>query len=155
MAEVTKEEVKEFIRNMSVLELSQLVKELEEEFGVSAAAPVAMVGGAGAPAGGEAAAAEEKTEFRRDDVLSVYTDFSDAHYNHRRRLSAGRVRHNLSFESYSFTLYAAQDLCRYPDAQKGTQGICLLADKNKQICPVSGNKSQKYVKIGNIETAAI
>ena len=42
MAEVTKEDVKEFIRNMSVLELSQLVKELEEEFGVSAAAPVAV-----------------------------------------------------------------------------------------------------------------
>jgi large subunit ribosomal protein L7/L12 len=72
MAEVTKEEVKEFIRNMSVLELSQLVKELEEEFGVSAAAPVAMVGGAGAPAGGEAAAAEEKTEF---DV--ILKDFGD------------------------------------------------------------------------------
>ncbi|MGB9618447.1 MAG: 50S ribosomal protein L7/L12, partial [Desulfomonilaceae bacterium] len=38
MSEVTKEQVKEFIRNMSVLELSQLVHELEEEFGVSAAA---------------------------------------------------------------------------------------------------------------------
>ena len=42
MAEITKEDVKEFIRNMSVLELSKLVKELEEEFGVSAAAPVAV-----------------------------------------------------------------------------------------------------------------
>lgn len=71
MAEVTKEEVKEFIRNMSVLELSQFVKELEEEFGVSAAAPVAMVGGA-MPGGGEAAPAEEKTEF---DV--VLKDFGD------------------------------------------------------------------------------
>jgi len=71
MAEVTKEEVKEFIRNMSVLELSQFVKELEEEFGVSAAAPVAMYGGA-APGGAEAAPAEEKTEF---DV--VLKDFGD------------------------------------------------------------------------------
>lgn len=60
---VTKEEVKEFIRNMSVLELSQLVKELEEEFGVSAAAPVAVAAVGAAAAGGEAAPAEEKTEF--------------------------------------------------------------------------------------------
>lgn len=51
----------EAIENMSVLELSELVKELEEKFGVSAAAPVAV---AAAPAaGGEAAPAEEKTEF--------------------------------------------------------------------------------------------
>jgi large subunit ribosomal protein L7/L12 len=60
---VTKEEVREFIRNMSVLELSQLVKELEEEFGVSAAAPVAVAAVGAAAAGGEAAPAEEKTEF--------------------------------------------------------------------------------------------
>jgi large subunit ribosomal protein L7/L12 len=73
MAEVTKEDVKAFIRNMSVLELSQLVKELEEEFGVSAAAPVAVAAvGAGAAAGGEAAPAEEKTEF---DV--ILKDFGD------------------------------------------------------------------------------
>jgi large subunit ribosomal protein L7/L12 len=71
MAEVTKEEVKVFIRNMSVLELSQFVKELEEEFGVSAAAPVAMFGGA-VPGGAEAAPAEEKTEF---DV--ILKDFGD------------------------------------------------------------------------------
>lgn len=59
---VTKEAVVSFIENMSVLELSQLVKELEQKFGVSAAAPVAVVGGAVAGAGaGEAAAA--KTEF--------------------------------------------------------------------------------------------
>jgi len=59
---VTKEDVIDFISNMTVLELSELIKELEEKFGVSAAAPVAM---AMAPAaGGEAAAAaEEKTEF--------------------------------------------------------------------------------------------
>jgi len=61
---VTKEEVIEFIANMSVLELSQFIKELEEKFGVTAAAPVAAVA-AVAPqaAAGEAAPAEEKTEF--------------------------------------------------------------------------------------------
>ncbi len=61
---VTKEEVIEFISNMTVLELSQFIKELEEKFGVTAAAPVAAVaampGMAVAP---EAAPAEEKTEF--------------------------------------------------------------------------------------------
>lgn len=59
---VTKDDVIEFIANMSVLELSELVKELEEKFGVSAAAPVAMVAG-GMPAAGGEAAAEEQTEF--------------------------------------------------------------------------------------------
>ena len=60
---VSKEDVIDFIANMTVLELSELIKELEEKFGVSAAAPVA-VGVAAAPAdGGGAAAAEEKTEF--------------------------------------------------------------------------------------------
>ena len=49
---VTKEDVVEFISNMSVLELSELIKEFEEKFGVSAAAPVA-VAAAGAPAAGE------------------------------------------------------------------------------------------------------
>jgi len=61
MAEITKEQVVEFIENMSVLELAELVKELEDKFGVSAAAPVAV---AAAPAAGEGeAAAEEKDEF--------------------------------------------------------------------------------------------
>ena len=59
---ITKEEVISFIENMTVLELAGLVKELEEKFGVSAAAPVA-VAAAGAPAAGAAEAAEEKTEF--------------------------------------------------------------------------------------------
>ncbi|MDA8165705.1 MAG: 50S ribosomal protein L7/L12 [Desulfobacteraceae bacterium] len=60
---VTKQDVVDFIANMSVLELSELVKELEQKFGVSAAAPVAIAAG-GPAAGGEAAApAEEKTEF--------------------------------------------------------------------------------------------
>ena len=57
---VTKEQVVEFISSMTVLELSEFIKELEETFGVSAAAPVAAV--AAAPAEG-GAAAEEKTEF--------------------------------------------------------------------------------------------
>ena len=58
---VTKEEVVEFISNMTVLELSEFIKELEEKFGVSAAAPAAamVVAGPAAPA----EAAEEKTEF--------------------------------------------------------------------------------------------
>lgn len=61
---VTKEEVIEFISNMSVLELSELIKELEEKFGVSAAAPAAAMVMAAPAGGGEAAApAEEKTEF--------------------------------------------------------------------------------------------
>ena len=60
MADITKDDVIEFIANMTVLELSELVKELEDKFGVSAAAPVAMM--AAGPADG-GAAAEEKTEF--------------------------------------------------------------------------------------------
>lgn len=58
---VSKEDVLEFISNLSVLELSELVKEFEEKFGVSAA-PVVVAGGGGA-AGGAAGGAEEKTEF--------------------------------------------------------------------------------------------
>ncbi len=58
---VTKEDVIEFISNMSVLELSELIKEFEEKFGVSAAAPVAVAAAGAAPAAAEAA--EEKTEF--------------------------------------------------------------------------------------------
>ncbi len=57
---MTNEEILEAISNMSVLELSELVKAIEDKFGVSAAAPVAVA--AAAPAAG-AAAAEEKTEF--------------------------------------------------------------------------------------------
>ena len=65
---MTKEEIMEAIENMSVLELSELVKAMEEKFGVSAAAPVAVVA-----AGGDAAgAAEEKTEF--DVVLASFGD---------------------------------------------------------------------------------
>lgn len=65
---ITKADVIDFIANMSVLELSEMIKDLEEKFGVTAAAPVAVA--AGGPAAAEAApAAEEKTEF--DAVLTV------------------------------------------------------------------------------------
>lgn len=70
MAGITKEQVVEFIEKMSVLELAQLVKELEEKFGVSASAPVA-VAVAAAP-GAAAPAAEEKDEF--DVVLASAGD---------------------------------------------------------------------------------
>jgi large subunit ribosomal protein L7/L12 len=65
MAEVTQQQVVDYIKGISVLELSQLVKTLESELGVSAAAAVAVAApGAGAAAGGGAAApAEEKTDF--------------------------------------------------------------------------------------------
>ena len=59
----TKEEILESIKNLSVLELSELVKALEEEFGVSAAAPIAMATVQGVAGTAEAAAEEEQTEF--------------------------------------------------------------------------------------------
>ena len=62
MAEVTQEQIVEYIKGISVMELSQLVKALEEELGVSAAVPVAMAGAVAAPGAG-GAAAEEQTEF--------------------------------------------------------------------------------------------
>lgn len=69
-ANITKEDLIEYIANMTVLELSELVKELEDKFGVTAAAPVAM---ASAPAAGQAEeAAAEKTEF--DVVVSSVGD---------------------------------------------------------------------------------
>ena len=58
---MNKDQILEAIENMTVLELSELVKAMEEKFGVSAAAPVAVAAAGAAPAGG--AAAEEKTEF--------------------------------------------------------------------------------------------
>ncbi len=68
MSEITKDDVVKFIEGMTVLELSQLVKELEQRFGVTAAAPVAVAAaGAVAEAG---PAAEEKTEF--DAVLTGF-----------------------------------------------------------------------------------
>lgn len=70
MADITKDDVIEFIANMSVLDLSELVKEMEEKFGVSAAAPVAMM--AAGPADAGAGAAEEQTEF--DVILTAAGD---------------------------------------------------------------------------------
>lgn len=67
---ITKDDVVEFISNMSVLELSELVKEFEEKFGVSAAAPVAVAAGGAVAA--EAAPVEEKTEF--DVILTSAGD---------------------------------------------------------------------------------
>ena len=60
MATLTKEQILEAIASMTVLEVSELVKAMEEKFGVTAAAPVAVAAAGAAPA---AAAAEEKTEF--------------------------------------------------------------------------------------------
>ncbi|CAN5167488.1 50S ribosomal protein L7/L12 [soil metagenome] len=67
----TKEDVLDAIANMTVRELSELLKDFEEKFGVTAAAPVA-VAGAAAPAGGEAAAEEEQDEF--DVVITAAGD---------------------------------------------------------------------------------
>lgn len=72
MADITKEDVVEFIANMSVLELSEMVKEMEEKFGVSAAAPVAMMAGGPVGDAGGGEAAEEKNEF--DVVLTAAGD---------------------------------------------------------------------------------
>jgi large subunit ribosomal protein L7/L12 len=66
--EISKEDVVKFIEGMTVLELSEMVKELEQKFGVSAAAPLAMVAAAGPAA--QAAAVEEKTEF--DAILTGF-----------------------------------------------------------------------------------
>ncbi|MDR0539791.1 MAG: 50S ribosomal protein L7/L12 [Spirochaetaceae bacterium] len=65
MAALTTEQILDAIASMTVLEVSELVKAMEEKFGVSAAAPVAVaaVGAAPSAAGGDGAAAEEKTEF--------------------------------------------------------------------------------------------
>ena len=70
MASITKEQVIEFITNMSVLEMSELVKEMEEKFGVSAAA--ASVAAPATTGGATESAAEEKTEF--DVILTSFGD---------------------------------------------------------------------------------
>ena len=69
---VTKEDVVEFISSMSVLELSEFITELEEKFGVSAAAPVAVAAAGAGPADAGAAPEEEKTDF--DVVLTAIGD---------------------------------------------------------------------------------
>ena len=60
MAKLKKEDVLDYLESASMLEVSELITDIEEKFGVSAAAPVAV---AAAPAGGEGSAAEEKTDF--------------------------------------------------------------------------------------------
>ena len=72
MADISMDQVKDYLGNLTVLELSELVKTLEEEWGVSAAAPVAvgMVAAGGGDGGG--AAAEEQTEF--DVILTSAGD---------------------------------------------------------------------------------
>ena len=76
MSDVTQDQVVDYIKGISVLELSELVKKLEEELGVTAAAamPVAVAGAAGAQ--GASAEAEEKTEF-----TVTLTDFGDKKIN--------------------------------------------------------------------------
>jgi large subunit ribosomal protein L7/L12 len=69
---ITKEEFISYIENMTVLELASLVKELEEKFGVTAAAPMAMMPAAGAVAGAVAEAPVEQTEF--DVILATVGD---------------------------------------------------------------------------------
>lgn len=70
MADITKDQVVEWLSNQSVLEIAGLVKELEKKWGVSAAAPVAVAAGPAAGGGAAQAAVEEKTEF---DVILVST----------------------------------------------------------------------------------
>lgn len=69
---MTKDEILEGIKGLTALELSELVHDLEETFGVSAAAPVAVAAVGGAPAGGDAAGGEEKSDF--DVVLESFGD---------------------------------------------------------------------------------
>lgn len=71
MAEVTKDQLFEFIDNMTIMQMSEFIKEFEDRYGVTAAAPVAAVA-AGAPAAQAEAAAEEKTSF--DVILSAIGD---------------------------------------------------------------------------------
>ena len=83
MEGVSREQVKDFIKNMTLMDAAALVKELEEELGVSAAAPVAVA----AAAGGPAAAVEEKTEFnvilaeageKKIQVIKVVRELTDS-----------------------------------------------------------------------------
>jgi len=71
MADITKDDIINFIANMSVLELSELIKEMEDKFGVSAAAPVAVAAASQVDASA-AEQAEEKTEF--DVILLSFGD---------------------------------------------------------------------------------
>ena len=63
MADIKREDVLVYLENANMLEISELIKDIEDKFGVTAAAPVAIAGGAAPAAGGDEGAAEEKTEF--------------------------------------------------------------------------------------------
>ncbi|MEP6623657.1 MAG: 50S ribosomal protein L7/L12 [Acidimicrobiia bacterium] len=69
---MSSDELLDVFKNMTVLELNDFLKAFEEEFGVTAAAPVAVAAAGGAPAGGDTAAAEEKDEF--DVILAAAGD---------------------------------------------------------------------------------
>jgi len=63
MADIKREDVLVYLENANMLEISELIKDIEDKFGVTAVAPVAIAGGAAPAAGGDSGAAEEKTEF--------------------------------------------------------------------------------------------
>ena len=63
MADIKREDVLVYLENANMLEISELIKDIEDKFGVTAAAPVAIAGGVAPAAGGDGGAAEEKTEF--------------------------------------------------------------------------------------------
>ena len=63
MADIKREDVLVYLENANMLEISELIKDIEDKFGVTAAAPVAIAGGAALAAGGDGGAVEEKTEF--------------------------------------------------------------------------------------------
>ena len=63
MADIKREDVLVYLENANMLEISELIKDIEDKFGVTAAAPVAIAGGAAPAEGGDGGAAEEKTEF--------------------------------------------------------------------------------------------
>jgi large subunit ribosomal protein L7/L12 len=72
MAALSKDQILEAISSITVLEVSELVKAMEEKFGVSAAAPVAVAAAGAAPAAGGGESAEEKTEF--NVILKAFDD---------------------------------------------------------------------------------
>ena len=63
MSDIKREDVLVYLENANMLEISELIKDIEDKFGVTAAAPIAIAGGAAPAAGGDGGAAEEKTEF--------------------------------------------------------------------------------------------
>ena len=63
MADIKREDVLVYLENANMLEISELIKDIEDKFGVTAVAPIAIAGGAALAADGDGGAAEEKTEF--------------------------------------------------------------------------------------------